>query len=109
MLETRLNKDGTWYADAFMKSGSNARALIDPNNLHPTGTWYSFALVYDGHDMTYYIDGKEEMTAEIAFAALGPGSTSIGVRQNLVHWYKGAIRTIRFTPRALQPAELLRP
>jgi hypothetical protein len=35
------------------------------------------------------------------------GRTSIGVRQNRVSWFKGAIAEVRFTPAAL-PADQLR-
>jgi hypothetical protein len=109
MLETRLNPDGTWYADSFMKSGANAKALIDPNNTHPAGKWYTLSLVYDGTTMTHYVNGVQEMTAKMMFEPLTGGTTSIGVRQNLVCWFKGAIRTARFTPRVLRAEELLKP
>jgi hypothetical protein len=36
------------------------------------------------------------------------GQTSIGVRFNKVNYFKGAVRTARMTPHALQPAEFLR-
>jgi hypothetical protein len=36
------------------------------------------------------------------------GQMSIGVRQNLVFWYKGAIGEIRFHPVALEPTALQR-
>jgi hypothetical protein len=109
MLETRLNKDGTWYADSFMKSGTDAKALIDPNNTHPIGKWYALSLTYDGGTMTHYINGVEEMTWKMPFEPLKGGKTSIGVRQNLVCWFKGAIKMARFTPRVLKQEELLRP
>ena len=38
----------------------------------------------------------------------GARRTSPGVRLNKVHWFKGAIRTVRFTPRALSPEYFLR-
>lgn len=109
MLETRLNPDGTWYADSFMKSGNNAKALIDPNNVHPSGKWYVLSLVYDGRTMRHYVNGAYEMSHDIAFEPLRDGTTSVGVRQNLVHWFKGAVKTLRFTPRALEADELLMP
>lgn len=100
MLETRLVGD-SWYSDAFMQSGDRAKALIDPNNTHPVGKWYTLRLVYDGRTMTHYIDGKQEGTWEMPFVPLAGGTTSIGVRQNLVCWFKGAIRQARFTPQPM--------
>ena len=109
MLETRLPKEGLWYADSFMQSGTSAKALIDPNNVHPTGAWFSLATTYDGQMMAYYINGAAEMMAKMPFAPLGKGTTSIGVRQNLVCWFKGAVRLVRFTPSVLKPEDMLKP
>jgi len=47
------------------------------------------------------------LSEEIQFTAQQAGTTSLGVRLNKVHWFKGAIRTVRFTPRALKPEEFL--
>jgi hypothetical protein len=49
------------------------------------------------------------MTWKMPFEPLKGGRTSIGVRQNLVCWFKGAIKMARFTPRVLRQEELLRP
>jgi acetyl esterase/lipase len=48
--------------------------------------------------MSHYVDGRREASGPVAFKALGPGRTSIGVRQNRVSWFKGRIREVRFTP-----------
>jgi hypothetical protein len=66
-------------------------------------------LVFDGGEMSHYVNGVKELSSEISFSPLHKGRTSIGVRINQVHWFKGAIRTIRFAPRALQPNEFLEP
>jgi hypothetical protein len=109
MFETRLPKEGGWYADSFLQSGAKGTALIDPNNEHPTGAWFNFTTTYDGEMMAYYINGAQEMTAKVPFVPLGKGTTSIGVRQNLVCWFKGAVRMVRFTPGILKPEEMLKP
>jgi hypothetical protein len=54
------------------------------------------------------VNGIEEGAAEIRFAPQKAGRTSIGVRINLVDYFKGAIHAARFTRRALSPAEFLR-
>jgi hypothetical protein len=43
----------------------------------------------------------------LQYEAQKSGKTSLGVRLNKVHWFKGAIRTVRITPRALSPEEFL--
>jgi len=53
------------------------------------------------------VNGAQEGAAEIRLAPQGPGRSSIGVRINLVDYFKGAIHIARFTRRALPPAEFL--
>jgi hypothetical protein len=43
----------------------------------------------------------------MAFAAQGPGRSSVGVRINQVNYFKGAIHSARFSRRALPVAEFL--
>lgn len=109
MLETRLY-GGVWFLDSFIKKGAGAearRTLFDQDFRHAAGVWYHVALVYDGEVMRNYVDGREELSGPLAVGPLGAGQTSIGVRQNRQHWFKGAINRLRFTPRALAPGEFM--
>ena len=109
MLETRLS-GGEWFLDTFIKNGprpEDGRTLFDEPFKHAVGAWYHVALVYDGALMRNYVDGKEELSGPLAVGPLGAGQTSVGVRQNRVHWFKGAISRARFTPRALTPREFM--
>jgi len=108
LLELRLDPDGTWCLDTFLKQGPAALALIDRGRRHPAGVWHTVALVYDGQTMSHYVNGVKEAEGPAAFGSTGPGRTSIGVRQNRVSWFKGAIRTIRITPEVLPPGRMLR-
>ena len=106
LLETRLDGD-QWFLDTFIKSGENSRTLYAETFRHPVGEWYHVALVFDGSTMRHYVDGKEELSGPLIISPMGEGSTSIGVRMNRVFWFKGAIRKLRFTPRALVPREFM--
>ena len=106
MLETRVSKD-SWFLDTFLKSGDNRLPLFAENFKHPTGRWYHVALVYDGTEMRHYIDGKLELSGKIALRPFGRGRTSIGVRQNKIYWFKGAVRKVRFSREALKPEQFL--
>ena len=108
MMETRLTEDKQWYLDTFLLSGTSSLALIDKTKLHPTDQWHWVALRYDGKIMTSFVNGVKELEGPVAFAPIGEGKMSLGVRQNLVYWYKGAIREVRFTPAALSPDKLQR-
>ncbi len=108
MIETRLDGHGGWWLDTFLGNERIRQPLIDPQRVHPTGRWYWVALTYDGQRMTHYIDGEQELTAQVAFGPMGPGQTSLGVRQNKVYWFKGGISALRFHPTALTPPQLQR-
>ena len=109
MLETRL-RGNEWFLDTFIKNGSrpeDGRTLFDEPFKHPVGAWYHVALVYDGAVMRNYVDGKEELSGPLVVTPFAEGRTSVGVRQNRVYWFKGAISRARFTPRALAPREFM--
>ena len=109
LIETRVRPDGTWYLDTYVQTELGNCTLVDAGKTHPTGVWHSAALSYDGRTMRHYVDGREELARELKFRPLTAGRTSIGMRLNRIHWFKGAVRIVRFTPRALPPSELLRP
>lgn len=108
LIETRLTDDGRWFLDTFIKSDSTDQTLLAKDFLHPVGEWHQAALVFDGKVMRAYVNGIEELSAPIQFTPPRVGRTSIGVRANRVYWFKGAIREVRMTPRALSPGEFLR-
>lgn len=110
MMETRLF-GGVWFLDAFIKNGAGdgeRLTLFNEPFKHAAGAWHHVALVYDGATLRSYVDGREELSGPLKVGPLGEGRTSVGVRQNRVHWFKGAIRKARFTPRALAPREFMR-
>ncbi len=107
LLEIRLSGD-TWFLDTFLKSGENRSALFAEKFKHALGKWFHIALIYDGTEMRHYVNGKLELTGKIAMKPLGNGITSIGVRQNKVFWFKGAVLKARFTNRAIRPSEFMK-
>ena len=111
MFESRVKPDSTWYFDAFVYLEDKERScvLIDPELTHPCGKWYNLTLVADGSGLKSYVDGVLQCTGDLPYRPLiCEGKTSLGVRQNLVCWFNGAIFRIRITPRALSPDEFLR-
>lgn len=110
LLETRLDGKGGWWLDTFLSDASSGGglALIDPKRVHATGKWYWAALRYDGKTMAHFINGGEELSGAVRFGPMGAGRTSLGVRQNKVYWFKGAIREVRFHREALALEKLQR-
>ena len=109
MIETRLDGKGHWWLDYYLGSPKGGKALIDATRLNPTNAFFWAAVRYDGNTMTSFLNGEKELEAtDVKFGPLGPGKLSLGVRQNKVHWFKGAIREVRFTPAALAAEKLQR-
>ena len=113
MTEARVGK-GQWYLHVYIRSKSGPQALNSTKTPHPFGAWYVVAQTYDGKTYRSYVNGVLEGQADIAFTPQqGPGSMSVGTREgqsNFVQgsYFKGAIAEVRFSPRALAPAELLK-
>lgn len=107
LLETRQTPEGQWALDTFLLSGQSRLTLLDRDKLHPPGSWYWVALRYDGREMASFVDGRQELAGSVRFPPMKEGQTSLGVRQNKVSWFKGAIREVRFHPSAI-PVEALR-
>jgi len=102
LLELRSTQTD-WYFDAFIAVGEQKCTLIEPKLLHPLDQWYHLAYVIDNGKLETYVNGKKELEGHIVLTPLKGGKTSVGVRQNEVSWFRGAIYNIRFTMDALTP------
>jgi Concanavalin A-like lectin/glucanases superfamily len=109
LFETRLTEGNRWFLDTFIKSVDGNYTLFAERALHPIGPWYHAAVTMDGKTMRHFVNGVEELSMPVSVAPQRAGRVSIGVRINKVHWFKGAVRQIRITPRALAPEEFLKP
>jgi concanavalin A-like lectin/glucanase superfamily protein len=103
LFEIRVVED-RWFLDSFNFSTTGTATLMNKSSLHPVGAWYHVAAVYDGKTFSNYVNGVQDGTAEVALSPQRSGRSSIGVRINLVDYFKGAIHSARFTRRALAPA-----
>lgn len=99
--------DGEWYLDSYSQSGAANKTLMNKAARHPLGAWYHVATVYDGQEVSNYVNGVRQGAAAVQLAPHGPGHTSVGTRINKVSFFKGAVRLARFTRRALSPGEFL--
>ncbi len=107
LIELRSGEGG-WFLDTYLHATASHLTLIAPEFLHPIGHWHWAALTYDGVTMRHFVNGTEEASGLVSFAPLQAGRTSIGVRQNLVSWFKGNVREIRVSTRPLLSAQLKR-
>ena len=107
LIELRMLPGASWYLDTFLRSPEPGLTLLDRDATHAAGRWHVAALTYDGMTMAHYVDGVREASGTVPFTPLRDGRTSIGVRQNMVSWFKGRIRLVRITPDALTVDRLL--
>ena len=108
MVESRVDPDRMWYLDTSIRLDKETDlVLIDPERRYPTDRWYNLAMVVADGRATSYVNGEQQLTGEIPYRPISEGITSVGVRQNKVCWFKGALYRIRITPRALRPDEML--
>lgn len=107
LFEIRVEGD-RWFLDSFNFSTSGTATLMNKGSLHPLRAWYHVAAVYDGRQFRNYVNGVQDGAAEVELSPQGSGRSSIGVRINLVNYFRGAIHSARFTRRPLAPAEFLK-
>lgn len=110
LIELRILPGDQWCLDTFLYSDSGHRlTLIDRTKAHALGRWHWAALRFADGRMTHFVNGIKECEGEVQFPPMSTtGRTSLGVRQNKVSWFKGAIREIRFTADALPVSKLQR-
>jgi len=108
LLETRLDPNsGRWSLDTHLWADPSTRqTLLDRSKTHSPDAWHWVALTYDGQTMRHYVNGVFELEGDIRFPPPSKGRVSLGMRLNKISPFKGSIREVRISPRALPPAEL---
>lgn len=106
LLELRVLPGNRWCLDAFLKAGDMQKVLLDREKGHPLDRWHWVAMSYDGKTLVSYVNGVRELGGDLVFPAMKDGKISLGVRQNQISWFKGAIREVRFHADALAPDRL---
>jgi acetyl esterase/lipase len=104
LIEIRSARD-RWALDTYLRSGDARLTLLDRAVTHPAASWHVATLIYDGAQMTHYVDGIRDGGGPVSFAALRAGRMSIGVRLNRVSWFKGRVHSIRIASEA-RPAAI---
>jgi|SRR5580704_17787265 hypothetical protein len=107
LFEIRI-RDGQWCLDSFATSGGQGKALLNCDKRYPFGKWYRVTTVYDGKMLKNYVGDELQGDGELKLTPQRPGHLSVGVRMNLVDWYKGAIYSTRFTRSALGVGDFLK-
>lgn len=107
LFELRVNEGGDmWCLDTFLFSDRGRLTLIDRTKWHPLGRWYWAAITFGDGRMIHYVNGASQGEGRVECSAMVAGESSLGMRLNRVHWFKGAIAEVRVTGRVLEPGEL---
>jgi hypothetical protein len=107
LFEIRI-RDGQWCLDSFATSGGQRLPLLNCEKRYPFGKWYRVTTVYDGKMLKNYVGDELQGEGEVKLVPQRPGRASVGVRINLIDYYKGAIYSTRFTRAALPVGEFLK-
>ncbi len=107
LFEIRI-RDGQWCLDSFATSGGQRLPLLNCEKRYPFGKWYRVTTVYDGKMLKNYVGDELQGEGEVHLIPQRAGHLSVGVRMNLVDYYKGAIYSTRFTRSALRVGDFLK-
>ena len=107
LFEIRI-RDGKWCLDSFATSGGQRLPLLNCEKRYPFGKWYRVTTVYDGKTLRNFVGDELQGEGDVKLVPQRPGHLSVGVRINLVDYYKGAIYSTRFTRSALGVKDLLK-
>lgn len=107
-IELRLNDKKQWYLDSYIKSELSQAVLIDETLVHPVNEWAHAAITYRDRQLTAYVNGEKELSAEVDYLPIAEhAATSIGARLNQVHWFNGDILLVRITPAVVSAENFL--
>jgi hypothetical protein len=107
LFEIRIVK-GQWCLDSFATSAGQGATLLNCEKLHQLGQWARVTAVYDGATLRNYVGDELQGEAAVKLAPQGAGHASVGVRINLVNYFKGVIYEARFTRSALAVGDFLK-
>ena len=100
LFEIRIVK-GQWCLDSYAAAQGQDKTLLNCEKLHPFGPWYRVTAVYDGKTLKNYVGDELQGEGEVRLVPQRPGRSSMGVRINMLYYYKGGMYAARFTRSAL--------
>jgi hypothetical protein len=109
-METRILPNQQWALDTYIRSETSNLTQLDSSQTHTSGTWHHAAIVYGDSLMRQYVDGVLQLSGTVKYLPIDTNpKISIGVRQDLRYWFKGAIWMIKVSKRTIHPSEFTLP
>lgn len=107
LMEIRMLADGSWYADTYFEYKGSSVLLQEPQLLHAPDRWCEYRVMYDGKQISQWLDGVLESSKLFERAMLPVnGLTSIGMRANKIYPFKGDLGSIELTGGDQYPANI---
>jgi lysophospholipase L1-like esterase len=100
LFEIRIVK-GQWCLDSYAAAAGENKTLLNCEKLYPFGPWYRVTAVYDGKTLKNYVGDELQGEGDVHLVPQRAGRTSMGVRINMLYYYKGGMYAARFTRSAL--------
>jgi len=107
LIELRLTGNKTWFVDTHIRADSSSLTCRPEHLPHSVDRWYHIAFVYEKGKARHFVNGVEEMSGEIPYIPVQDAEVSLGMRMNGRSFFKGAIRSVSMTRRALPPEEFV--
>ena len=110
MMELRVTPGNECYLDGFILTDIENLPLIDESLVHPTEKWLHAAITYKDGVFKTYMEGKQELSGNVAYQDYileATGKTSLGARMDERNYFKGKMKTLKVTRKALDPSEFL--
>lgn len=95
LFETRLTSTNFWYLDTVLADQNHAVFLMDPKFRHRLNQWAKVKMIYQHSKITTLVNDQKEIEVPFQFSGIYEHGMSIGVRQNLISWFKGKIKYLR--------------
>ncbi len=107
LIELRLTEANEWFVDTHIRADSSSLTCLAKDFPHPVGRWYHVAFVYEKGEGKHYVNGVREMGGLVPYIPVENADISLGMRMNRKWFFKGAMRSVCLTPRALGPGEFV--
>lgn len=107
LIELRLNEKKQWYIDTHIRADSTFLTCLAKEFPHPVNKWYHIVFTYNNGKARHFVNGVEEMSGEVKYIPIDSANVSIGMRMNQVSFFNGAIHSVAFSKRELNPSEFL--
>lgn len=110
MIELRLTSKNEWYLDGYLMTDIGELTLVNETLTHPVSEWSHAALTYKNNTFKTYVNGIQETSGAIGFTEKllnKVGKVSIGGRMDQRNYFKGLIKTLKITHKALEPHQFL--